>query len=195
MSLALVQRKSRVGAFIVFSALGAFAISPAAAKSMSSEECTRVQQELTALERQGLQEHVSKGAAWAVENLDSATLEKIETYLKLIEQKRFRCIGVKMAAPKVIAVKRHAPDKNVPLPVRNSRRLKQPHSFLNLPLAKVIPTKTAVKTSEHSTTSAPAKKTVNGYQAAEQAKRPALASSPPAQSHGGDWRRELFRND
>ncbi|MCP4935924.1 MAG: hypothetical protein GY927_17365 [bacterium] len=84
----------------------------------TSEQCTGLRQLRHELETRGVGTKVAKGAQWAAENLNAEQLSEIGAFLKLGEEIRFRC------GKSTIGKKRQsALHVNIPLPVRNSRRL------------------------------------------------------------------------
>ncbi len=90
----------------------------ALAAPLTSEQCTGLRQLRHELETRGVEAKITKGAKWAAENLNAEQLSEVGAFLKLGEEIRFRCgrstIGKK---------KQSALHVNIPLPVRNSRRL------------------------------------------------------------------------
>ena len=90
----------------------------ALAAPLTPEQCTGLRQLRHELESRGVGTKVVKGAKWAAENLNAEQLSEVGAFLKLGEEIRFRCgkstIGKKKAS---------ALHVNIPLPVRNSRRL------------------------------------------------------------------------
>ncbi len=92
----------------------------ALAAPLSSEQCTGLRQLRHELETRGVGTKVTKGAKWAADNLSAEQLSEVGAFLKLGEEIRFRCGRSTIDKKKQTAL--HA---NIPLPVRNSRRLLQ----------------------------------------------------------------------
>ncbi len=90
------------------------------AKALTLEECTGIRKMHHAMELKGVGKILAKGAKWGAANLNAAQLSEVGAFLKLGEEILFRCSRSGGSSKK----QKTALYTNVPLPVRNSRRLK-----------------------------------------------------------------------
>jgi len=90
------------------------------ARTLTGQECEALRQQRKELVSKGVGRFLEKGAQWAVQNLDEPQLGEVGDFLQLMEKIRFRCKGSKLDKKNKFGL--HA---NVPLPVRNSRRVKK----------------------------------------------------------------------
>ncbi len=92
----------------------------ASAAPFTPEQCTGLRQLRQELEGRGVGATVTKGAKWAAENLNAAQLGEVGAFLKLGEEIRFRCGKSTIGKQKQPAL-----NVNIPLPARNSRRVRK----------------------------------------------------------------------
>ncbi len=92
----------------------------AMAGTLDQKECDALRQQRQQLASKGVGQTLEKGAQWAAENLDERQLGEVGDFLQLMEKIRFQCKGSKKDAQS-----KYGLQGNVPLPVRNSRRVKK----------------------------------------------------------------------
>ena len=92
----------------------------AQAATLDGKACDGLRQQRQELVKAGMGKTLEKGAQWASQNLDERQLGEVGTFLQLMEQIRFRCKGSKRDKKSKFGLA-----GNVPLPVRNSRRVKK----------------------------------------------------------------------
>lgn len=90
----------------------------ARAEPLTKEECAALRQQRQELETKGVGAYVNKGAKWASANLNAGQISEVGSFLKVLENIRFRCGNSLVDAKSKFGLHRA-----VPLPVRNSRRL------------------------------------------------------------------------
>ena len=91
------------------------------AKPLSSEECALLREQKQQFEAKGMAKTISRGAKWASENLDAQKISEVGEFLSVVEKISFRCNSVAKKKKK----SKTGGLGNVPLPVRNSRRVQQ----------------------------------------------------------------------
>jgi len=79
-----------------------------------------LRQQRKELASKGVGQTLEKGAQWAAENLNEGQLGEVGDFLQLMEKIRFQCKGSKKDTQS-----KYGLQGNVPLPVRNSRRVKK----------------------------------------------------------------------
>ncbi len=89
------------------------------AKKLSLEECTALRQQKAAMVERGVGDRLEKGAKWASDHLEPDQIQEVGAFLKLMEDIRFRCGRIEKNSKK----KKTGLQANIPLPVRNPRRL------------------------------------------------------------------------
>ncbi len=93
---------------------------PAWAGKLGAEECSALREQRKELEQKGVGKNLLKGAEWAAVNLNAGQIRDVGTFLQILEKIKFRCD--KSPAD---AKSRFGLLANIPLPVRNSLRMKQ----------------------------------------------------------------------
>jgi hypothetical protein len=118
---------SKINVFLIAGGLfylSAPMLSSTQAEALTSQECGVLRAQKLDLETKGLGKTLSKGAIWASSNLDDEQIKEVGVFLELMEKIRFRC-GTAKTNVKSKNKRGAGLHANIPLPVRNSRRLKK----------------------------------------------------------------------
>ncbi|MCF6198803.1 MAG: hypothetical protein L3J67_05305 [Hyphomicrobiaceae bacterium] len=100
--------------------LMALSMGMAQAGTLAGQECEALREQRKELASKGVGRSLEKGAQWAAQNLDESQLIEVGDFLQLMEKIRFRCKGTKRDKKSKFSLL-----GNVPLPVRNSRRVQK----------------------------------------------------------------------
>ena len=98
---------------------GDVVVPSARAEMLAPETCNALREQRREFVSRGVGDRLKKGAEWASLNLDQEQIGEVAAFLQIIEKIRFRC-----PASKADAKSRFGLLGNIPLPVRNSRRVK-----------------------------------------------------------------------
>ena len=116
-----VHSSKYLAVFVAFSAL---ALSPAMATPLARDACQQLNAERQGMVKRGVRKSLQKGPEWASKNLQPTQMQLVGKYLKLEAVIRFQC-GKAGAPRSKVASKKRTVKFQVPLPVRNSKRVKQ----------------------------------------------------------------------
>ena len=116
----------------LFFAADTFA-SGAHAQPLTQGECAALRQQRSELEAKDVGNHVTKGAAWASTNLNAEQMQDVGSFLKLLENIRFRCGKASPDAKSKFGLHR-----DIPIPKRNPRRMQRKNTAKNNVKASVL---------------------------------------------------------
>ena len=103
-----------------------FFVGSASATRLDAEACEALRGQRAKMVHAGVGQTLDKEAQWAAQHLDDKQLAEVATFLHVMEQIRFRCAEAKQDAKSKFGLQ-----GNVPLPVRNMRRLPKMKSAQN----------------------------------------------------------------